>query len=154
MEKVNLIDLLPKINEAFDKGKAFAFMPNGISMLPTIVGGRDPVTIKRPDGNLKKYDIILYRRKSGQFVLHRIIDVDEKGYILCGDNESRPEKYIRHDSVIGVVTAYEQDGNVVVAGSKKFFKDAKKRTRTRPFRHLLLGIRNRIICPIFGLKKK
>ena len=144
MEKVNLIDLLPKISEAFDKGENFAFMPNGISMLPTIVGGRDPVTIKKPDGKLKKYDIILYRRKSGQFVLHRIIGVDEKGYILCGDNES----------VIGVVVAYKQDGNVVVAGSKKFLKDAKKRTGTRAFRHLLTGIRNRIICPIFGLKKK
>ncbi len=154
MEKVNLIDLLPKISEAFDKGENFAFMPNGISMLPTIVGGRDPVTIKKPDGKLKKYDIILYRRKSGQFVLHRIIGVDEKGYILCGDNECRPEKYIQHDSVIGVVVAYKQDGNVVVAGSKKFLKDAKKRTGTRAFRHLLMGIRNRIICPIFGLKKK
>ncbi len=154
MKRVNLIDLLPKIYEAFDKDESFSFMPNGISMLPTIVGGRDPVTIKKPDGQLQKYDIILYRRKSGQFVLHRIIGVSEKGYILCGDNECRPEKYIQHETVIGVVEAYKQDGNVVITGSKKFLKDAKKRTRTRAFRHLLLGIRNKIICPIFGFKKK
>ncbi len=154
MKRVNLIDLLPKINETLDKGETFSFMPNGISMLPTIVGGRDAVTIKKPDGRLRKYDIILYRRKSGQFVLHRIIGADEKGYILCGDNEARPEKGIAHDSVIGVVTAYNQNGNVVEAGSKKFFKDAKKRTATRPFRHIILGVRNRVICPVFCIPKK
>ncbi len=154
MKKANLIDLLPKISEAFDKGEDFCFMPNGVSMLPTIVGGRDAVAIERPTGKLKKYDIILYRRASGQFVLHRIIGVHDRGYILCGDNECRPEKYISHDAVIGVVSAYNQNNTLVKAGSKKFFKDAKKRTRTRPFRHILLAIRNRIICPIFGLKRK
>ena len=89
MKKVKLIDLLPTINEKLQNGETFSFMPNGISMLPTIVGGRDPVTIKKPDGRLKKYDIILYRRKSGQFVLHRIIGDDGENYILCGDNEAR-----------------------------------------------------------------
>ncbi len=154
MKKINLVDLLPKIYETFDKNESFSFMPNGISMLPTIVGGRDPVTIKKPDRQLQKYDIILYRRKSGQFVLHRIIGVHENGYILCGDNECRPEKYIQYEEIIGVVSAYKQNGTVVIAGSKKFLKDAKKRTRTRVFRHILVALRNRIICPVFGLSKK
>lgn len=154
MKKVKLIDLLPTINEKLQNGETFSFMPNGISMLPTIVGGRDPVTIKKPDSRLKKYDIILYRRKSGQFVLHRIIGNDGENYILCGDNEARKEHGISHEAVIGVVTQYMQNGVCVQAGSKKFYRDAKRRVLTRPLRHIALGIRNRILCPIFKWDKK
>ena len=48
----------------------------GDSMLPLIRQGRDLVLVSRkPEGRLKKYDVPLYRRDSGQYVLHRILKV-------------------------------------------------------------------------------
>lgn len=144
MKKTRLIEILPKINEVLAEGQTFSFMPNGISMLPTIVGGRDTVTIAKPTNKLKKFDIILYRRKSGQFVLHRIIDLDGDGYILCGDNEVYPEKNIEQNQIIGVVTRYTRKGKIIEVDSKKFISDAKKRVNSRPFRQFIFRAKNKL----------
>ncbi len=144
MKKTRLIDILPEINKVLDQGDTFSFMPNGISMLPTIVGGRDTVTVKKPTDKLKKFDIILYRRKSGQFVLHRIIDLDSEKYILCGDNEVYPEKNVEHNQIIGVVTRYTRKGKIIEADSKKFISDAKKRVNSRPYRQFVFRAKNKL----------
>lgn len=48
----------------------------GDSMLPLIRQGKDLLLIARkPQGRLNKYDVPLYRRDSGQYVLHRILKV-------------------------------------------------------------------------------
>lgn len=144
MKKTRLIEILPEINKTLDQGDTFSFMPNGISMLPTIVGGRDTVTIKKTTERLKKFDIILYRRRSGQFVLHRIIDLDGENYILCGDNEVYPEKNVEHNQVIGVVTRYTRKGKIIEADSKKFISDAKKRVNSRPLRQFIFRAKNKL----------
>lgn len=59
----------------------------GDSMLPLIRQGKDLLLIARkPEGRLSKYDVPLYRRDSGQYVLHRILKVRENDYVICGDN--------------------------------------------------------------------
>lgn len=58
----------------------------GDSMLPLIREGRDLLVIEPPEGRLKKYDIAFYRRDSGQYVLHRVLEVREHDYVICGDN--------------------------------------------------------------------
>ena len=45
----------------------------------------------------------LYRRKSGQFVLHRVVGVKKDGYVMCGDNQYLREYPITHDAVIAVL---------------------------------------------------
>ena len=82
----------------------------GTSMWPLIRQGRDLLVIERPEGRLKKYDIPLYRRDSGQYVLHRVLKVREDDYIICGDNQWRPETGITDRHVIGVLTAVIRDG--------------------------------------------
>ena len=81
----------------------------GDSMLPLIRQGRDLLVIERPTGRLKKYDVPLYRRDSGQYVLHRIMKVRENDYVLCGDNRWSREKGITDRHIIGVLTAVIRD---------------------------------------------
>ena len=47
----------------------------GVSMRPLIRQGRDLLVIRTCTGRLRKYDIPLYQRPSGQYVLHRIARV-------------------------------------------------------------------------------
>lgn len=113
IEKVNtktsLEVLLPLMKECLSAGQSVKFSPRGISMLPMIVQGRDSVTLSSPPKKLKKFDIPLYRREDGSFVLHRAVKISDT-YTCIGDNQFKAEKGITHDQVIGVVTAFTRKG--------------------------------------------
>lgn len=72
---------------------------------------------------LKKYDIPLYQRDNGQYVLHRVVAVEEDGYTCMGDNQFVEEKGLQHSQMIGVVTAFyrgEKCHNVDETGYKAY----------------------------------
>lgn len=77
----------------------------GTSMQPLFKTHRDMVIIKRPEGDLKKYDVALYKDGRGRYVLHRVIKVSEDSYIIRGDN-TFVDEYVKKSAVIGVLTAY------------------------------------------------
>ena len=82
----------------------------GDSMLPLIRQGRDILVIQRFQGRLKKYDVPLCRRDSGQYVLHRVLRVREHDYVICGDNRWSKEYGITDRHILGVLTAVVRDG--------------------------------------------
>ena len=59
MNKVTLEQLLPVIEEMLAAGGEVTFTPNGNSMYPMLYHGIDTVTLKKPNGRLKKYDLPL-----------------------------------------------------------------------------------------------
>ena len=81
----------------------------GDSMYP-LIKPRDLLIIDATDKPLKKYDIPMYRRDNGQYVLHRVIKVRKNDYVLCGDNRCIPEKGITDRHVLGVLTGIIRDG--------------------------------------------
>lgn len=85
----------------------------GDSMLPMLDEKRDAVKIvpvtRTP---LEKYDLPLYRRPGGQLVLHRILEVKRRHYVICGDNRRELEK-VPHRWVIGVTEGFFKDGKYV-----------------------------------------
>ena len=82
----------------------------GDSMLPLIRQDHDILVIEKPAGRLKKYDVPLYKRDSGQYVLHRILRVRENDYVICGDNRYSKEYGITDRHIIGVLTAVVRNG--------------------------------------------
>ncbi len=91
----------------------------GTSMEPLIRQGRDLIVINKPTGRLKRYDIALFRRKSGQYVLHRVLWARKKNYVFCGDNQTRKEHGITDDQIIGVMSARIRDGKKLMMNSAK-----------------------------------
>ena len=81
----------------------------GDSMWPLIRQGHDLVVIRRTTGRIKKIDVPLYRRDSGQYVLHRVLKVRENDYVLCGDNRWHRETGITDRHILGVLTAVIRD---------------------------------------------
>ena len=102
---VSMEDLMPVFEESFACGGSVKFSPKGISMLPTIRQGMDTVTLSPISKPLKKYDIPLYRRDDGKYVLHRIIKTGEE-YTCIGDNQFTVETGLRKEQMIAVVTAF------------------------------------------------
>ena len=111
MEKlsVNLSELMPFIKERLEAGQSVSFCPNGISMLPMLKEGRDAVTLSPATFPLRKYDLILYIRDNGTYVLHRIVKTGEY-YSCIGDNQFITEEDIRNDQIIAVVSSFNRKG--------------------------------------------
>ena len=105
----HLDEMMPLIRECLAAGQSVKFSPRGVSMLPMIRQGRDSVSLSSPPDKLRKYDIPLYQRKDGHYVLHRVVRVG-KTYTCIGDNQFVFEKGIEHDQVIAVCTAITRDG--------------------------------------------
>lgn len=82
----------------------------GDSMMPMLRERRDLLIIGRPQGRVKKYDVALYRRDSGQYVLHRVLKVRKEDYVICGDNRYRREYGITDRQIIGVLNGFVRDG--------------------------------------------
>lgn len=102
--------------------KGFLLYGNqGDSMLPLIREGRDVLLISRkPEGRLKKYDVPLYKRDSGRYVLHRILKVRKDDYVLCGDNRWKRETGITDGHIIGVLTAVIRDGKELPVTDRRY----------------------------------
>ena len=83
----------------------------GRSMRPFLRSGEDLIRIEaRPEARLKAGDVVLYRRKTGRYVLHRIIRVRKADYVLCGDNCWQLEPGIRDDQILGRLTTVIRQG--------------------------------------------
>lgn len=112
----------------------------GDSMYP-LIRPRDLLVIKKWDGNrLKKYDIPLYKRDNGQYILHRVIQVREKDYVICGDNRYVAETGICDRHILGVLTALIRDGKTIELDSP-YYRRYEKRLFLRRLR---LKLRDRI----------
>ena len=135
-KKIHFEDIEHIIRETLDMGKSFKISPNGGSMLPLIVQGRDSVYIKKPAGRLKKYDIAFFKRDNGKFVLHRVVKVKKDSYVMCGDNQLILEKGVEDRHIIGVVCKLECDGKTFDADDKKYKKYVVMRVNTRFIRKL------------------
>ena len=87
----------------------------GRSMRPLIRQERDHFIIETPgEGRRHVNDVILYKRRDGKYVLHRIRRVRKNDYGLRGDNTYVMEYGITDEQVLGVMTAFSRDGGRMI----------------------------------------
>ena len=107
---VHMEELMPLIQESLSAGKSVRFSPKGTSMLPMLRQGIDCVVLSPISDKLKKYDLPLYQRENGKYVLHRIIRVGDT-YTCIGDNQFQKEPGIRQDQLLALVTGFYRGEN-------------------------------------------
>ncbi len=88
------------------------YTTRGVSMRPLLRAGKDVVVIERPKEHCKKYDTVLFLRKNGQYVLHRILKVSGDRYWIVGDNCISGET-VRGEQIIGVLTSLKRGGRTI-----------------------------------------
>lgn len=104
--------LFPLISDALEKGNSFTFTAFGSSMLPYIRNGKDQVTLSGLTASPKVGDVIFYRRDDCTYVLHRIIKIEKKFLILCGDNQYTHEK-VELSQVLAKLTMIHRNGKLI-----------------------------------------
>lgn len=93
-----------------ETGGVARLVVTGDSMYPTFRNRKDVVYLSSDTGSLKKKDLILYQRDSGQYVLHRIVSRPKNGaFICCGDNQWEKEP-ITARQVVAVVIGFRRKG--------------------------------------------
>lgn len=103
-----------KIEEILESGKAVQIKPQGYSMYPVIVPGRDEVIVQKEDpAKLKRGDVALYRRDGSILVIHRIWKKDEKGFYMVGDNQIEIEGPLRPDQIKGKMVTLIRNGKEI-----------------------------------------
>ncbi len=133
-------DLVPIMLDQINSGAKVRFFPRGTSMLPLIRQGRDSVTLEEIKKPLGRFDIVLYKRDDGNYVLHRIALV--KDTITCiGDNQFYYEKNLRHDQMLARVSALSRGDKQYSVNYVPYRIYCVLWYITRPVRHLLAKVR-------------
>ena len=115
INEVTLAEVWPIMQEQLKMGKSVRFGPKGTSMMPLIRQNVDTVMLKQAPEKLKKYDLPLYRRADGHFVLPRVVDIKPDGYVMCGDNQCDREFGVRQDMILAVAEGiYRKDKYISV----------------------------------------
>lgn len=93
----------------------------GRSMRPFLRSGEDLFRIEAMGARrCRKFDVVLYRRDNGRYVLHRIVRVHPEGYTLCGDNTWQLERGIRDDQILGRLTAVIRRGQTIDVSRRRY----------------------------------
>ena len=99
--------------EELERSGKLVYTTVGVSMRPLIRQDKDISIIEKPKGRLKKYDVALYKRPNGQYVLHRVVKVLEDGYVILGDNCCSKEFNIKDSQILGVLTSLNRGGKEI-----------------------------------------
>lgn len=91
----------------------FVYNTVGVSMRPLLRARRDVVVIeKRTAERCKKLDAVLFVRKNGQYVLHRILKVYDGGYWIVGDNCYNGENVVENQ-ILGIMTSFKRGKHMI-----------------------------------------
>ena len=120
----------------------------GTSMEPMLKERQNIVVLEKAENILKKYDIALYRRPNGQYVLHRVLKVRKNDYIICGDNLWKKE-IVPHKWVLAYATGYYKNGRLISLDNEKY----QKYIKTLCIRRKKLWIKAKIRAVIKRIKR-
>jgi phage repressor protein C with HTH and peptisase S24 domain len=130
--------MIKKFEDIINEQGQLVYTNVGDSMYP-MIKPRDLLVIKKVTAPLKKNDIPLYKRDSGQYVLHRIVKIKNGEYYICGDNRAFIERGITDRHIIGVLTDIVREGRTIPVNSPEF----KSYVKLLPLRRSIIRIKNK-----------
>ena len=114
-------DLMPLISEILKTAERVRFTVKGNSMYPLLRGGRDEVEVVKCD-SVGKYDIVLYERNDGSYVLHRVLKKEGNALSIAGDFEQELEYPVYENQVIAKVSKIVRAGGKIIRCTGMIYK--------------------------------
>lgn len=146
------------IEKLLEEGNVIQIKPQGWSMYPLFVDGRDSAIIESADGReLKRGDVVLYRREKSILVLHRIWKCRPEGFYMVGDNQAEIEGPLHREQIKGIMTGMIRKGKNISLRNPGYVVYAKLWLWLRPCRPWMSKIVH--VCKggfngIKGIRKK
>lgn len=114
----------------------------GVSMLPMLKNRRDTIVVKPKTERLKALDVALYKRGDA-YVLHRVLQPLDGGYLIRGDN-CYSDEHIPEEDVFGVLTEFFRKDKHYFCTDEKYLKYVKRRLKTYKPRRFFVRIKWKI----------
>lgn len=133
------------IEQLLSDGNAIRVKPQGYSMYPLFVPGRDEAIISplpHPPAGIKRGDIVLYRRQGSILVLHRIWKIRREGIFLVGDNQTDVEGPLPYSQMRGILTSFVRKGKEVSVRHPVYVLYSAVWLCLRPFRRKIQKFAN------------
>jgi len=106
-------DFIIILNEKFNKNEPVNLTVTGNSMVPFLVNKRDTVILTPPDNEIKKGDILFYRRTNGKCVLHRVKKVINESIYFIGDSQTAIEGPLDKSCIVAVCKTAIRKGRMI-----------------------------------------
>lgn len=120
------------------QGELIRIKPQGYSMYPMFIPGRDEAILKSAEpAQLKRGDVVLYRRDAGILVLHRICKVKKNTFYMVGDNQREVEGPLREDQIRGVLTDFIRNGRYISVNNPIYIIASRLWLFLRPIRPVI-----------------
>lgn len=135
-------ELLPEVVKMLSEGNRVTIRAKGNSMLPFIVGDRDSVILQKKD-RLVAGDIILAEITSKQFVLHRILKIENDKITLMGDGNLSGTEMCGKENIHAHAVAIVHNGKQTDCNSPSERIKARLWVKLLPVRRYLLALNDR-----------
>ena len=133
-------ELIPPLLSLLEEAESVPLVISGYSMTPFLIHCRDTVYLSKIRQPLKRGDMVLYQRDSGNYVLHRIYRCESETYTMVGDAQTLLERGIRPDQMLALVTAVRRKGKLLKPGSFWWVFFQRVWIRMVPLRPVVLKI--------------
>ena len=137
-KKYSMSELGPVIEEVIHFNGKIRLTVTGMSMYPLLRNRLDSVLLKKVT-DVRKYDIILYTRPDGSYVLHRAVKIKENAVDIIGDGESRIEENVSKEKIIAVVEQIKRGKRIININSFLYKLYCRIWTAFIPFRVRMLN---------------
>lgn len=111
----------------------------GTSMLPFLIPDKDVVILRKYNGeSLCEGQIVLFRSDDGHFVLHRIFEIQDDGFLRINGDAQLSCEIIKASQVIATVKKLLRDGAEIDLSSKKLMRRQNVWKKLRLIRPVLV----------------
>jgi hypothetical protein len=118
-----------------EKNKVISIIPTGNSMWPTLKNRGQSVIVELKKQRLEKFDVALYHRPNDTVVLHRVMEVKDGGYVMCGDSQFNLE-WVEEEQVFAKMIGFYKGDKYVSVADHKYIKKVEKWYRRKGLRRL------------------
>jgi len=114
----------------------------GVSMWPMLRFKKDPILIHPVSGELKRYDVAVYKREDN-YVVHRVLKVQQDNYIIRGDN-CLAKEVIPKEDIVGSVAGFWRSGRFIDVSNHWYRLYSRIWVSINPLIHLTRFIQSKL----------
>ena len=141
IREVDINEYMPILIDLVENGNTVPLLISGNSMSPFLVHHRDTIFISKPNSLFKRGDIVFFRRLNGDYVVHRIHHINNKGeYYIIGDGQTLMEGPVMQSQIFGIVKKVIRKGKLINEKSVIWFFFEKIWIRLIIFRKIIVNL--------------